>query len=126
MRKKCLYSELFWSVFSRIRTDYGEKRSIPSSSVQLRENMGQNNSQYGYFLRSVNLGFFTLQIFDIRLEFTFSIQTHCFHGLNLLQFRLGHFRVAQLILKVLISFLDAIFSYYETTEFAHLSNQSSH
>ena len=24
LRKKCLYSELFWSVFSRIRTDYGE------------------------------------------------------------------------------------------------------
>ena len=22
--KKCLYSELFWSVFSRIRTEYGE------------------------------------------------------------------------------------------------------
>ena len=26
--KKCPYSELFWSVFSRIRTEYGEIRSI--------------------------------------------------------------------------------------------------
>ena len=24
LREKCLYSELFWSVFSRIRTEYGE------------------------------------------------------------------------------------------------------
>ena len=24
LRKKCPYSELFWSVFSRIRTEYGE------------------------------------------------------------------------------------------------------
>ena len=24
LRKKCLYSELFWSAFSRIRTEYGE------------------------------------------------------------------------------------------------------
>ena len=28
LRKKCPYSELFWSVFSRIRTEYGEVRSI--------------------------------------------------------------------------------------------------
>ena len=24
MRKKCLYSELFWSVFSHMQTEYGE------------------------------------------------------------------------------------------------------
>ena len=28
LREKCPYSELFWSVFSRIRTEYGEIRSI--------------------------------------------------------------------------------------------------
>ena len=27
MSEKCLYSEIFWSVFSRIRTEYGEIRS---------------------------------------------------------------------------------------------------
>ena len=30
LRKKCPYSELFWSKFSRIRTDYGEIRSVIS------------------------------------------------------------------------------------------------
>ena len=39
--KKCPYSELFWSVFSRIQTEYGEIRSIHN----------QNNSEYGRFLR---------------------------------------------------------------------------
>ena len=28
LREKCMYSELFWSAFSRIRTEYGEMRSI--------------------------------------------------------------------------------------------------
>ena len=40
LRKKCPYSELFWSAFSRIRTEYGE-------SVRIRENTDQNNSKYG-------------------------------------------------------------------------------
>ena len=38
LRKKCLYSELFWSAFFRIRTEYGEI---------LRAD--QNNSEYGLF-----------------------------------------------------------------------------
>ena len=49
--EKCPYSEFFWSVFSRIRTEYGEKRSI---SVQMRENTNQKNSEYGHFSRSGN------------------------------------------------------------------------
>ena len=55
LRKKCPYSELFWSVFSRIRTEYGEILRISPYSVQMRENTDQNNSEYGHFLRSVNL-----------------------------------------------------------------------
>ena len=51
--ENCPYSELFWSAFSRIRTEYGEIRSISSNSVQMWENADQNNSEYGYFLRSV-------------------------------------------------------------------------
>ena len=31
LRKKCLYSELFWSAFSRIRTEYEEIQSISPS-----------------------------------------------------------------------------------------------
>ena len=37
--EKCTYSELFWSVFSRIRT------------VRMRKNTDQNNSKYGHFWR---------------------------------------------------------------------------
>ena len=50
--KKCPYSELFWSVFSRIRTEYGEILRISPYSVQIRENTDQNNSEQGHFLRS--------------------------------------------------------------------------
>ena len=50
--KRCPYSELFWSVFSNMRTEYGEIRSIFPYSVRMRENTDQNNSEYGYFSRS--------------------------------------------------------------------------
>ena len=53
LREKCPYSEPFWSVFSRIRTEYGKIRSISPYSVQIRENMNQNNSKYGHFSPSV-------------------------------------------------------------------------
>ena len=51
-RKKCPYSELFSSVFSRIRTEYVEI-STSRYSVRMRENADQNNSEYGRFSRSV-------------------------------------------------------------------------
>ena len=50
--EKCPYSELFWSAFFHIRTEYGETRSIFPYSVQMRENTDQNNSEYGHFSRS--------------------------------------------------------------------------
>ena len=53
LRKKWPYSELFWSAFSHIRTEYGELRSTSSYSVRVRKNSDQNNSAYGHFLRSV-------------------------------------------------------------------------
>ena len=53
LRKKCPYSELFWSAFSRIRTEYGEIKSISPYSVWTRENADQNNFEYGHFSRSV-------------------------------------------------------------------------
>ena len=37
LREKCPYSESYWSVFSGIRTEYGEIKK---------------NSKYGHFLRS--------------------------------------------------------------------------
>ena len=44
LRKKCPFLKLFSSAFSRIRTEYGEIRSISPYSVQMRENADQNNS----------------------------------------------------------------------------------
>ena len=47
-REKRLYSEFFWSVFSRILTDYGEILRISPYSVQIPENTDQKNSEYGH------------------------------------------------------------------------------
>ena len=46
---KCPYSELFWPVFSRIRTEYGEMLRTCPYSVRMRENKVQNNSEYLHF-----------------------------------------------------------------------------
>ena len=43
--KNCPYSKLFWSLFSRSRTEHGEMRSISPNSVRMRENVDQNNSE---------------------------------------------------------------------------------
>ena len=55
MRQKRPYSELFSSVFSRIRTEYGKIMSISPYSVRIQENTDQNNSEYRHFLSSVGL-----------------------------------------------------------------------
>ena len=49
---KSLYSEFSWSVFCRIRTEYGEIQSTSPYSVQMQENTGQKNYEYGLFSRS--------------------------------------------------------------------------
>ena len=56
--KKCPHSELFWSVFSRIRTEYGEILRISPYSVQMRQNTDQNNSEYGHFSRNVEKSYY--------------------------------------------------------------------
>ena len=43
LRKMCPYLRLFWFVFSRIPSEYGE----------MRENADQHYSEYGHFLHSV-------------------------------------------------------------------------
>ena len=48
----CPYSELFWPAFSRIWTEFGEILRIFPYSVQMQENVDQNNSEYGLFSRS--------------------------------------------------------------------------
>ena len=47
------YSELFWSVFSCIRTEYREILRISPCSVRMPENTDQSNSEHGHFLHSV-------------------------------------------------------------------------
>ena len=53
LRKKYLYLELFWSVFSSIRTEYGVILRVSPYSVGMRENMNQNNSEYEHLLHNV-------------------------------------------------------------------------
>ena len=69
LRKKCPHSELFWSAFFGIRTEYGGILCISPYSVRVRENSDQNNSEYGHFLRRV------LDIFCqkdmLKLQYTF-------------------------------------------------------
>ena len=43
---------VFLSIFSRIRTKYGEILRISPYSVQMRENMDKKNSENGHFLSS--------------------------------------------------------------------------
>ena len=52
LREKVPYSELFWSLFPRIRTESGEVQSISRYSVRMREYADQSNFEYGRFLRS--------------------------------------------------------------------------
>ena len=60
LREKCPCSELFWSSFSRIRTEYRE------TPVQINENADQNNSEYGQFLSQARL---IEDLFDDRYDF---------------------------------------------------------
>ena len=59
--EKCPHSKFFWSVFSRIWTEYGKILShsfslcLSSRSVRMRDNRDQKNSEYGHFLHSGSL-----------------------------------------------------------------------
>ena len=53
LREKCLYSEIFWSVFSSIRTEYGQILRISPYPVRMHKNTDQKNSEYEHFSRSV-------------------------------------------------------------------------
>ena len=52
LHEKCPYSEFFWFVPSRIRTQYGEIWIISPYLVRVRENKDQKNSEYGHLSRS--------------------------------------------------------------------------
>ena len=62
-----LHLELFWSLFSRFRTEYGDIRSISPYSVQMPENVGQDNSEYEHFLRSVKFWKCLMELLIVKL-----------------------------------------------------------
>ena len=53
LRDKYPYFEFFWSIFSRIWTEYKEMLRISPYSVQVQENWNKQSSEYGYFSRGV-------------------------------------------------------------------------
>ena len=54
--KHCVKSarirSVFRQYFPRIRTEYGETRSISPYLLQMRKNTDQENSEYGHYSRS--------------------------------------------------------------------------
>ena len=60
--KKCPYSELFWSAFFRIWTQYREILSISSYSVRMRENVDWNNTEYRHSSRNGTFLFALVQL----------------------------------------------------------------
>ena len=79
LREICPYSEVFWCVFSRIGTEYGEVLGISPYSVQMWENTYQNNSKYGNFLRSDVLRF---QSFSLKHSPLFPNISNCLLFVN--------------------------------------------
>ena len=67
--KKRPHSELFWSAFSRIRTEFGEVRSISPYSAQMLEDVDQIDSEYGHFLRSESSEYASKQLWNSVMVF---------------------------------------------------------
>ena len=60
---KCVQiRSFFWSVFSRIRNQYGEILCISPYSVRMRKNTNQKNSVFGHFSRSVIITVVSLNV----------------------------------------------------------------
>ena len=102
------YSELLWSAFSRIWTEYGEIRSISPYSVRMRENTDQNHSECGQFSCSSSFrSFLDKIIFSLCLRQIFAI--HHPEILNLLKKRKNmvikciHLIICQINLKQLVT-----------------------
>ena len=53
--EKCPYLEFFWTIFSRVLTEYGEILRIPPHSFRMRKKTDQRNFKYRHFSRSVIL-----------------------------------------------------------------------
>ena len=63
--KSVQIGSFFWSVFSRIRTEYGDLRTRSPYSVRMRENTDQKLSRYLDTFHAVSIIFITLQTFSL-------------------------------------------------------------
>ena len=78
--EKCLYSDFFWSIFSRIRIEYGEILSVFAVFlvriffylVRIRKNTDQKNSKYGHFHALITVLFQSLTHFVTMISFNLS------------------------------------------------------
>ena len=70
MSKRCGYTEFFWSIFSYIRTEYGDLLCKSSCLIWVQEYKEQKNSEYGHFLRDVS------PVKNIEGEFYFQVYFH--------------------------------------------------
>ena len=68
VHENCPYLEFFWSVFSRIWTEYWEILRISPYSVRVRENASQKNSKYGHFSLSVYFNIFQFSAAFVTIE----------------------------------------------------------
>ena len=72
LRGKCPYSELFWSVFSRILTECGEVRCISPYSVRMWENRTRITANTDTFYAS-ECGYFHIRVARITCEIGFEL-----------------------------------------------------
>ena len=124
LRKKCPYSELFWSaVFPHFLAFRLNTLSVVSS---MRENADQNNSKYGHFLRSHKLthtnaisnGFFQKFISCIASFYSISIQSYSWAPFTQLCFAKYEWWV---LLVLQFSYISAIFNsiFWWSSNFFH-------
>ena len=52
MEDLIVISEIFWSIFSRVQTEYGKYSESLRIQSECRKNTDQNSSEYGHILRS--------------------------------------------------------------------------
>ena len=88
MQKQVKYANIF-EIFpdeSNIKNIYGK---LSRTATYLESKPWHKNFNREKTWSYVNLGLFILQILDFRLEFTFPIQTHHYHGWPCCSFSLG-------------------------------------
>ena len=84
LRKKCPYSEFFWSVFPHIRTKYGDIRSIESKSGKIWTRKAPNTDNFYVDRTSANSCFCTSDHCSLYIKTSQLIywdQSYCEHSL---------------------------------------------